>query len=71
MTVYQKLHEHKYVNTYRFIKDGQMNYAVGRVIYNILYLVYVSREELPKYVARYDNEPTWKILYEHEEEVIL
>ena len=71
MVMYQQMHKHKYVSTYRFIKDGHINYAVGRVIYGILYLVFVSREELPKYVLRYNKEPTWKIIYEHEEEVIL
>lgn len=71
MARYEQMHKHKYVSTYRFIKDGHINYAVGRVIYGILHLVFVSREELPKYVSRYNKEPTWKIIYEHEEEVIL
>lgn len=71
MTMYQQMHKHKYVSTYRFIKDGHINYAVGRVVYDILHLVFVIREELPKYVSRYNNESTWKIIYEEDEEVIL
>lgn len=46
MTVYQQMHKHKYVSTYRFIKDGHINYAVGRNIYGTLHLVFATREEL-------------------------
>lgn len=71
MTMYQQMHKHKYVSTYRFIKDGHINYAVGRVIYGTLYLVFVSREELPKYVQRYDGETRSLIMFEVDETIMV
>lgn len=71
MTMYQQMHKHKYVSTYRFIKDGHINYAVGRNIYGILYLVFVTREKLPKYILRYDTEIRYLIMSEVDETIMI
>lgn len=71
MTIYQQMHKHKYVSTYRFVKDGHINYAVGRNIYGTLHLVFVTREELPKYIRRYNTETRYLIMFEGDEVVIV
>ena len=71
MTMYQQIHKHKYVSVYSFYVGGQRNYAVGRNIYGTLHLVFVTREELPKYVKRYDTETRYLIMFESDETIMV
>lgn len=71
MTMYQQIHKHKYVSVYSFFKDGHLNYAVGRNIYGTLHLVFVSREELPRYIRRYNTETRYLIMFEMDEAIIV
>ena len=71
MTVYQQIHKHKYVSVYSFYRGGRRGYAVGRNIYGTLHLVFVTREELPKYVKRYDTETRYLIMFEGDETVMV
>ena len=71
MTTYQQIHKHKYVSVYGFYEGGHRKYAVGRNIYGILHLVFVTREELPKYVKRYDTETRYLIMFEGDETVMV
>lgn len=71
MTIYKGLHRHKYVSVYGFYAGGHRNYAVGRVIYNTLHLVFVSREELSKYIRRYNTETRYLIMFESDETILI